>query len=77
MYVCTWVDAEAVLQVRASHAGHCVCDCVHVREELHGTQWIFRCTAIHTHVVILVTLERKRERETTAQTAIKIWLFFA
>lgn len=35
--VYTWVDTEAVLQVCASHAGHGVCDGMHVREKLHGT----------------------------------------
>lgn len=55
----TWVDAEGALDEAAPHAGGGADDGVHVREELHGTQWEAWCRAVLTQIMILIALERR------------------
>lgn len=58
LYSCcvnTWADAE--VDVIPPHAGGRVSDGGHVGVQLHGTQRVLRKAAIHSAVMIQVTLK--------------------
>lgn len=67
--VLTWVDAEGVLDGRAPHTCDSACHSMHVREELHGTQWILWDRAIARVIVGVVALRKGTEKEGSVEEA--------